>query len=333
MDLHKRPTRDDVARRAGVSSAVVSYVLNNGPRPVADCTRQKVLDAVKELKYRPNSAARAFRLQKSNSIGLLVPDISNPFFAELARAVREAASAYGCALILNDSGSTSSITQDQIRFISEHQPDGVIIIGRTAQTNLEALRTNHIRCVALDAAQTDTHIPTVSINNYVGALSGIEHLLQHGHDQIAMIAGSDRSIAADARIQAWHDATGIPITSPLLKRSDYSREGGLRACQELLESGLEFTALFVASDIQAVGALRALHEASIAVPRDCAIVSFDGTQEARFTTPPLTVIEQPLTTMAERALALLFENSKEKLSSVIVEHSLSIRDSCGCSCT
>ncbi|MDC4232246.1 LacI family transcriptional regulator [Actinomyces sp. B33] len=331
MNSMKRPTRDDVARLSGVSSAVVSYVLNDGPRPVSEQTRQKVLAAVRELDYRPNSAARAFRLQKSNSIGLLVPDISNPFFAELARAVREEASTYGYALILNDSGSTSSIEQDQIRFIAERQPDGVIIIGRTAQTDLSPLRLNRIPAVALDATETTIDIPTISIDDYTASLSGIDHLKQHGHTRIAMIAGPGGSAAADARVQAWQDVTGLRPNSGLLMRSEHSREAGFAACRSLLDSTTDFTALFVASDIQAIGALRALHEAGRRIPEDCATLSFDGTQEARFATPPLSVIEQPLSVMAAQAVSTLLGNSEKRGEHIVVTHSLRPRASCGCS--
>ena len=330
MASTKRPTRDDVARLSGVSSAVVSYALNNGPRPVSKQTRQRVLDAVQELGYRPNSAARAFRLQKSNSIGLLVPDISNPFFAELAQAVREAASAEGYALILNDSGSTSSIRQDQIRFIAERQPDGVIIIGRTAHTDLSPLRLNQIPTVSPDATETEIAIPTVSIDDYTASLSGIDHLRTHGHERIAMIAGPDGSAAADARVRAWEDATGLTAQSRFLTRSEYSRDAGFSACQSLLDSDLDFTAIFAASDIQAMGALRALHEAGRRIPEDCALLSFDGTQEARFATPPLTVIEQPLALMASQAVSLLFNESADRTDHVVVTHLLRTGASCGC---
>lgn len=330
MDSKKRPTRNDVARLSGVSSAVVSYVINDGPRPVADRTRQKVLAAMEELGYRPNSTARAFRLQKTYSIGLLVPDISNPFFAELAREISEQATARKHAVFLNDSSNASLIEEKQIQFIADRQPDGVLVMGRTKQTDLTPLTSINIPVVAMDSAHNSTEsISSVSINDYEAMTIGLQHLIDHGHTQIALITGLRGLPASDARLHAWHDITRLPIDSPLSVHAPYTRQGGFEACVKLLDSNTQFTALFAASDIQAIGALRALTSRGIQVPTECAVLSFDGTQEAEFSNPPLSVIQQPIQFIAKTALELLLDHPQTR-KQILAAHTLLLRESCGC---
>ncbi len=324
-------TRDDVAKLSGVSTAVVSYVLNNGPRPVAEATRRRVLDAMAELNYRPNAAARAFRLQKTSTLGLLVPDISNPFFAELAKAVQDAAFPRGYAVTFADSESDPEREREQIRSMAGRQVDGALMIGRRPETDLSPFTEAVIPLVAFDRFEGDRDLPTVVIDDFRAALAGVEHLRSHGHERIALIGGPNDQPAARARQRAWAEvAAPEEGLDRFVIEGEYSRHGGYRAARELLERGLDATAVFVAADIQAVGALRAFAEAGVRVPEDLAVLSFDGTQESEFSGPPLSVIRQPLETMASTALDLLLD-AEARSAGVhrIVPHELVVRESCG----
>jgi len=330
--LGRPVTRDDVARRAGVSSAVVSYVLNNGPRPVAESTRQRVLEAVSELNYRPNAAARAFRLQRTSSFGLLVPDISNPFFAELAKAVQDSALSHGYAVVFTDTENDPAREADQIRFLANRQVDGALMIGQTPSADLSPFTDARVPLVTFDRFEGDRDVPTVVIDDYVAAHEGVEHLRSHGHTRIAYLGGPADLPAARARRRAWMDVVaplGVSVDD-LAVEGEFSRAGGYRAAKELLTRNTGSTALFVSTDTQSVGALRALGEAGMRVPEDLAMLSFDGTQEAEFSSPPLSVIRQPLETMAATAVGLLL-NGDARSDGIhrVVPHQLLLRASCG----
>lgn len=330
--LGRAATRDDVARHAGVSSAVVSYVLNDGPRPVAEATRQRVLQAVSELNYRPNAAARAFRLQRTNTLGLLVPDISNPFFAELAKAVQDRALERGYAVVFAGTENDPVREAQQIRFLAGRQVDGALIIGQTPGAELSPFTDAQVPFVSFDRFDGDRDIPTVVIDDYLAARVGVEHLRNHGHTRIAFIGGTPNLPAARARRRAWADVVADTGSDPeqLAVEGAFSRAGGYRAARELLSRPSRPTALFVATDTQSVGALRALNEAGLRVPDDLAMLSFDGTEEAEFSSPPLSVIRQPLDTMASTALDLLID-AGERAHGIhrVVPHQLILRASCG----
>ncbi|GAA2453976.1 LacI family DNA-binding transcriptional regulator [Agromyces soli] len=335
-DAPRAATRDDVARRAGVSSAVVSYVLNDGPRPVADATRARVLAAIAELDYRPNATARALRLRSTRTLALLVPDIGNPFFAELAKAVQTAAFARGYAVTYGDTEYEPERERAQLAALAERQPDGVLVIGGTPGT-LAPLQAAGVPVVTLDRSGASGALgpagepPSVGIDDEAAARAGIRHLQQHGHERIALIAGPEDSPAARARRRAWTElvapAVGTTGLNALVATADYRREGGYRAALQLLDGGGAPTAVFVSADVQAIGALRAFAERGVRVPDELAVLSFDGTSEAEFTSPPLSVIRQPLDAIAEAALGLLLDGASPR--HVLVSHELVARASCG----
>lgn len=335
-DVPRAATRNDVARLAGVSSAVVSYVLNDGPRPVAEATRARVLAAIAELGYRPNATARALRLRSTRTLALLVPDIGNPFFAELAKAVQTAAFARGYAVTYGDTEYAPERERAQLAALAERQPDGVLVIGGTPGT-LAPLQAAGVPVVTLDrsgasgAPGTAGEPPSVGIDDEAAARAGIRHLQRHGHERIALIAGPEDSPAAQARRRAWTELVG-PMAGAggldsLVASAEYRPEGGYRAALELLDRGGAPTAVFVSADVQAIGALRAFAERGVRVPGELAVLSFDGTSEAEFTSPPLSVIRQPLGTIADAALELLLDGAAPR--HVLVPHELVERESCG----
>jgi LacI family transcriptional regulator len=322
------PTRSDVARHAGVSTAVVSYVVNNGPRPVAPATRQRVLDSMSALGYRPNAVARALRLRRATAIGLVLPDVSNTYFGALARELSDRAFTAGYALLLGDSNNDPDRERAQIESLVSHQVDGLIVLSLAPGSTAELRETP---TVYLDQRSRPGQASIV-IDNTGGARAAVEHLAGHGRRRIAHLGGLAGSPGADDRAQGWReaaDSSGLESGPDLLVQADYSREGGHAAARDLLSRRPRADAVFVASDVQALGLLLAARELGIAVPEDLAVVSFDGTEDAVFSDPPLTAIEQPLARIADAALStVLGQAHPDGRQEIPVD--LVIRRSCGC---
>lgn len=323
-------TRRDVARLAGVSTAVVSYVTNGGPRPVAAGTRQRVLDAIAELGYHPNSSARALRLGRTHTLALLVPAITNPFFAELAGELQRAAHAAGYALQFADVGSGMDRADEQISALIERQVDGIMTIGLDAEIDLAPALDRGIAVVALDRFAHKADVPTVAIDDRSAAADGVRHLVEHGHSRIAMLAGPRGAPASEARVQGWAQALDATLSDlgDLLFHAEFSHERGREAAREVLERATGATALFVASDIQAVGVVHELNTRGIDVPDELALMGFDGTPESAYCWPSLSTVRQPVETMADTALAMV--TGARPSAHHVVEHAVVARSSCGC---
>lgn len=328
-------TRDDVARLAGTSTAVVSYVINNGPRNVSPATRERVLAAIAELDYRPNVVARSLRAQRTETFGLIVPDITNPFFAELAHALEARAHAADRLLLLGNSEEDVEHERDYVRNFLERRVDGVIVVGVTSHSALDVLADFDGRVVIVDRPLAHAGLSTVSIDHERAAYEATRHLIGHGHDVIACIAGpEDQSVAAD-RVQGWRRALterGARADDELVLRSDFSPEGGVAAARSLMRAAPRPTAAFVSSDQQAQGVLSELHREGVRVPEDVALVSFDGTRQSRYTVPGLSVVQQPFDELADRVIRLLLEPAEQDAppESVRVDFDLVLRESCGC---
>jgi LacI family transcriptional regulator len=296
-------TRADVARYAGVSTAVVSYVVNDGPRPVAAATAARVRDAVRVLGYRPNASARALRTGSTQMLGLVVPEIGNPLFAEMAVAVERAAARRGHALLLVNSDGDPRAERTLIRTLTARQVDGVIVSTMQHGSGAADLATLGVPVVLVNTFTAHDGVDTVGVDARAGARVGVEHLISHGHTRIGLVIGGAET---EARERGWQDATraaGLP-DGPLV-REPFTREGGYRGALRMYGGSDRPTALFASSDMQAIGALRALGELGLRVPEDVAVLSFDGTDEAEYAAPRLTAVRQPVEEMAEEAVARL----------------------------
>lgn len=325
-------TRADVARHAGVSAAVVSYVLNGGPRPVAPGTRDRVLHAVDELAYRPNAVARALRLRKTHTFGLLVPDISNPYFAELAKALEDEAFARGYALLLANSSDNPAREAAQLRTLIDRQVDGLIVISSSPNPDLSTAIAAAVPLILLDRAGADGPYPTVVVDNRGGAHTAVDHLIEHGRRRIACISGPQELPAAAERHAGWHDATTHHRPSANLSlQVPFTRQDGFLAAHQLLTQRPRPDALLACSDLQGIGALHACYQLGLTVPNDIAIIAFDGTQESEYTDPPLTVIRQPTTAIAADAITkILTSRADTPPTHTVHNYELVLRRSCGC---
>lgn len=320
-------TRTDVAKLAGVSAAVVSYVVNNGPRPVATATRKRVEAAMEQLDYRPNALARALKLRRAQAVGVVVPDVSNTFFGALARELSNQAFETGFALLLGDADNDIERERAQIESLVSHQIDGLIITSLEPGSVVDARGT---RTVFL-GQRTRSGQTSIVVDNEGGARMAVQHLAKHGRRRIAHLGGLDGLPGAEERARGWSaqcEELGLDIDDELLVRSEFSRAGGLEAGRTLLAGAPRPDAVFVASDVQALGLLAAARERGILVPEDLAVISFDGTDDAVFSDPPLTAVEQPIAALAAAALDAVV--GVQPVESSIVPVSLVIRSSCGC---
>jgi len=335
-------TRNDVARLAGTSTTVVSYVLNDGPRGVSADARARVLAAVEQLGYRPNRLAAGLRSRRTRVLGLLVPDNSNPFFAQLARAVEEAAFARQHLLLMGNSTQSQDRQVAYLNAFIEQHVDGIILVGAQDDAPgalpadvLASLRTSHTRIVILDRTIAGVDAALIGVENADGAYEATLHLLSHGHNNVAALAGPPNVLLVEERVQGWAralDEVGVPQRQRLLRRSRFDRGAAYTAALHFLRAKRPPTALFAHSDEQAIGVLRAASELNVRIPGDLDMVSFDGVPEGYFTTPRLTTVMQPFAALGERAVESLLagEGQRGPPTNERLGVRLCIRESCGC---
>ncbi len=323
-------TRTDVARLAGVSTAVVSYVVNDGPRKVAPKTRTRVLRAIRDLDYHPNPSARALKTGSTGLIGVVVPEVLNTYFAEFVDAVDSACHARGSNILLGITHEDAALEGEIIASLISRGVDGIVFNCRLANSDLYHSGDPRIPRVLLDRATPVSDLPVVGSDLEAGARLATEHLADHGHSRIGFIGGPLPAPRTDFRRKAWREVLferGLPEIAPAI--TSWDRDGGYRGVLELFSRPEPPTGIFAASDLISVGALRALHEAGRRIPQDVAIISFDGTAESAYSWPPLTTVRQPFERMAATAVSVLL-SPLDAPTQVLYPPTLLIRGSCGC---
>lgn len=333
-ERHSYPTRDDVARLAGTSTAVVSYVVNGGPRPVSTGTRDRVLKAIEALDYRPNALARSLRARRTRALGLIVPDLANPFFGELARAVEEEGFADGNALLVGNSMGSEERERSYVELFLEYRVGGLVMVPVGAgRPSAARLRQSSVPVVVLDRFVPDLKTPTILPDNVGGAVAATTHLLEHGFDNVACMAGPDGLASSEERVEGWAqalDAASGATTRRTVVRTAFGRAAGYSAAVDLLRQPDPPRALFVASDEQAFGVLRAAADLGVRVPHDLAVVGFDGLEEAAFTVPALTTVRQDVTAAGRLAVRTLGDRERRHDEPIRLPVQLCPRGSCGC---
>lgn len=329
--------RKDVAELAGVSPAVVSYVLNGGPRGVAEDTRIRVLAAIEQLGYRPNGIARSLRVNRTMTLGLVVPDTSNPFFAELARAVEEAAFDAGYTLVIGNATENQDRQTTYVRTFLQRQVDGLLLVPAHGPVAcLPELVDSQKPWVVLDRHLDGVDdVSQILADNRGGAQVATEHLLGHGRQQVACIAGPRDVLPTTDRVAGWRRAltrAGRRPAKALVRHVPFGRRAGYQAALDLFaDRGPD--AVFVASDEQALGVLRALTELGLSCPADVAVASFDGIAPAAYSVPALTTMAQPFDELARAALTSLLARLADPdapASVSVLPVELIARGSCGC---
>ncbi|MEU6238263.1 LacI family DNA-binding transcriptional regulator [Kitasatospora sp. NPDC047058] len=336
-----RVTRDDVARAAGTSTAVVSYVINDGPRPVAAATRARVLAAVEELGYRPNRVAQAMARRRTNLIGMVVPDARQPFFAGLAHMVEQAAAERGRLLLIGNSDYADEREAHYIRAFLGMQVDGLILVtqdpsvpgvaGTDAGDGTPVVLLHH-------RAETESGVAVVA-DDEGGAQEVVRHLLEHGHAAVHCFGGTFALSANDpvtARTAGWAAAlaeAGLPTEGRLVP-APFDRVRAHAEALALLARADRPTAVFCTTDDQAIGLLRAADDLGIRVPEDLAVAGFDDIAEAVIAGPPLTTVATAQDEMARAAVDLVLKAREDEEPAPAGARTfparMVVRRSCGC---
>ncbi|AWK09892.1 LacI family DNA-binding transcriptional regulator [Streptomyces spongiicola] len=335
-------TRDDVARLAGTSTAVVSYVINNGPRPVAPATRERVLAAIKELGYRPDRVAQAMASRRTDLIGMIVPDARQPFFAEMAHAVERAAADRGKMVLVGNSDYRDEREVHYLRAFLGMRVAGLILVSQgpsdRAAAEIEAWDARVVLLHERPEAIDDVAVVTDDIG---GAQLATRHLLEHGHPYVACLGGVEETPAvgdpvAD-HVEGWRRAMleSGRSTEGRLFSAPYNRYDAYRLALGLLAGPERPPAIFCATDDQAIGVLRAARELRIDVPGELAVAGFDDVKEAALTDPPLTTIASDRPAMARAAVDLVLDDGLRVVGSRrervrLFPSALIVRRSCGC---
>lgn len=320
----------------------MSYVINNGPRPVAPATRERVLAAIKELGYRPDRVAQAMASRRTDLIGMIVPDARQPFFAEMAHAVEQAAAERGKMVLVGNSDYRDEREVHYLRAFLGMRVSGLILVSQgmseRAASEIEAWDARVVLLHERPEAIDDVAVVTDDIG---GAQLATRHLLEHGHEYVACIGGVENTPSvgdpvAD-HVEGWRRAmqeAGRSIEGRLFE-APYNRYDAYRVALEVLAGPQRPPAIFCATDDQAIGVLRAARELRIDVPGELAVAGFDDVKEAGLTDPPLTTVASDRPAMARAAVDLVLDDAlrvagsrRERLKQF--PSALVIRRSCGC---
>jgi DNA-binding LacI/PurR family transcriptional regulator len=301
-----RPTIYDVARLAGVSTATVSRALNDTGQ-IAAATRRSIAAAVEQLGYRPNTIARSLVTRSTQTIALLLPDITNPFYAELVSGIQEQVLAEGHTMLLCTTESDPEREESYLNLLHAKQVDGALVDGLVLPPDRIARFVREgFPIVCLDRDVDSPAVPLVQVDNRLGARLATAHLLELGHTRIGHIAGAAGLGISAERVAGYRDALAVAGVGPdprLLAAGTFTEQGGHEATLALLEH--DVTAIFAANDLSALGAINALTGSGRRVPGDVSVVGFDDVRLAAYTSPPLTTVHQPAREIAERATQLL----------------------------
>jgi LacI family transcriptional regulator, galactose operon repressor len=313
--VRKRPTQDDVARRAGVSQSVVSLVLNNRPLvAITPETRQRVLAAIDELGYVPDGAARSLRTRKTRTIASLIPDIANPFYPAFERGIQDVADAHGYVL---SAFNTDGVREKELRCIQSARQariDGLIAtpFQLTADDFAPLIDSGAPAVVfgEITDASAEPDFDCLYVDDYAAASRLVAYLVERAYRPIAMIASGGEIRRRKGRVLAYREAMARrqPAQAPIFAYGkDPTEEGGYTAMRDLLRRAERPRAVFADNDMMAVGAMVAIREAGLRVPDDIAIAGFDDVVVARWLNPPLTTVAQFPERLGRRAAELLFE--------------------------
>lgn len=328
-------TIKEVAIKAGVSTATVSRVLS-GVNPVREGARQKVLKAIKNLDYTPNRLAQGLRAGRQKVIGVIIPDLQNPFFTSLVRGVEATLYREGYALLLGHSDGLAAREQTHLAVLRGEGVAGLIIIPcNEADADYNALALWQIPAVAVDRVPNGWNVDLVCTNNRESAKEAVNHLLSHGYKDIGFINGPRGLNVTAERMAGYQDAlqaSGIRLQDSMIIHSDFRQAGGMEAMAYFLDQPQPPRAMLVANNLMTLGALQVIHERKIRIPDDLALISFDDMPWAVSLHPPLTALAQPAEELGRTSAELLLERIKDPQRPprhIVVPSRLVVRASCG----
>jgi len=327
---------NDVARKAGVSIATVSRVINKGSN-VNEETRAKVLKAIKELKYQPSRVAKRLRSKSvsSNLIGLLIPDIQNPFYVDVLRGVEDVAYENNYAIIMCNFAQDEKKEKMYLDILQQESIDGLIAApAHEGDLNVIKLLNDGLPIVCVDRGLVGKDVDVVVVNNRDGAYAAVDHLAKTGYKRIAYISGQKQIPSSKYREMGYRDAlmdNGIQVDESLIKYGDSKHHSGVELCEELLSSPNPPDAIFTGNNLITLGALETIHKRELRIPEEVAIIGFDDMMWSISLNPPLSAVRQPAYEIGKRACELLIQRISDPQRSPIqmtLNTKLMLRKSC-----
>jgi LacI family transcriptional regulator len=324
----------DVAREAGVSMATVSRVVNNNPN-VKPQTRKKVFEAIERLGYRPNAVARGLASKKTTTVGVVIPDISNSIFAEVARGIEDIANMYHYNIILCNADKKKEKEIRVINTLLEKQVDGLLFMGGVVtEDHIQAFRTSSVPVILCGTKDEGHSMPSVDIDHEMAAFDAVSYLVAQGHRNIGMISGTLEDPANGfARYQGYKkalEAAEIPLRENYVRVGNYRYESGIEATKYFLELGERPTAIFSATDEMAIGAIHTIQDYGLKVPEDISVISIDNIRMASMVRPLLTTVAQPMYdigAVSMRLLTKLMNKESPDNQQVVLPHEIIHRNS------
>lgn len=336
MKRRKPVTIKDVAKEARVSPTTVSYVLNK-TKLVSKETQIKVIEAIKRLNYQPNVVARSLRSKKTNTVGLVICDLKNPFFAEVLQGIESYLGKKDYTILVIDTNYDPEKEEEAIKTLLGKQVDGMIVVlGRDNAEYLSLLDDWNIPVVFLDKkAEGKKNADAVLVNNKEGSKRLIEHVLSLGHRRIGIIAGPLNTTTGRERLEGYLEALSnfsLPRDEILIKIGDFRKESGYRLALELLDLPSLPGVIYACNNLMGLGAMEAIRERGFRIPEEVGLVIFDDLPWFKFVNPPLTVVSQPSFQLGEAAGKLLFEQmrkGRKKPKEIVLSARLEVRESVG----
>ncbi len=327
-------TIDQVAKKAGVSKATVSRVLNNS-KPVRDETRLRVMDAVRELDFKPNPAARSLVYKKSRTLGVVVTDIANLFVSVLVKGIEEIAYSNNYNIFICNSHASAKKEIELLMMLRDKRVDGIIFLTSRIKNDHKAFfKSSQLPIALVNVGYDDENIVSIRIDNRKAAYDMTSYFIEKGYTRIGMVRASQDDIytGRDRYIgycQALEE-NGIPIRDELIKTGYLETIDGYRAVSEICENGNVPEAIFVACDLMAFGAIKALIDHGLRVPEDVEVAGFDDVPMASYYHPALTTVRQPIEDMgrfAAEKLIKLIEGEGGQEGELVLPHQIVFRDS------
>lgn len=325
----------DIARKVGISRIAVSKALRDHP-DISTKVKEQVRKVADELGYIPNLTARNLQAQKTFTIGVVVPDISNSFFSFAIHGIMDAAAEHDYQIILSASRENADIEKKNIMTFLAMRVDGLLVAVSKDTSNLdifEKVKKTGTPLVFFDRSMPDAGFSSVGINDYESARTLINYLIQNGHVNIAHLAGTLTTDIGRARYQGFQEAmhsAGLVINNNWIVESGFSRSGGYDSCKKILSNTERPDAIFAVNDRTAQGAYKAIREAGLSIPEDIGVVAFGHNEFANLLHPPLTIIDSPPNVLGGQALQLLLDeinNPQQKKQNILLETKLTINES------
>lgn len=329
-------TIKDIAEKANVSVATVSRVVNNKSKGVGEDTRKRILELVEAYNYQPSAVARGLVTKKSKIIGLIIPDLTNPFYPKMAKGIEDEASKHGYNIILCDGNNSMDKEAAYLDFLGEHYVCGIIYnnFKNISDTILNKILNSSLPLVFIDSKPEIKGCKCVYLDNRKAMYDMIEYLIHNGHRRIGFMTGPLDSYSINERYKGYLKAledNGIAIDSDLVVQGEYAIKDGYDAMERLLETGTDMTAVACCNDLMAIGAMEKIEELGMGVPEDISVVGFDNIEMTRLVRPKLTTVAQPIYDMGREAARMIINiiegHGKHTQDNLVFEPSLVIRDS------